>query len=50
MLNNMLDQNYSTSGIIAPNNLTGNGAVERFVMPSPGMAIYGGLSFKFAGF
>ncbi len=50
MLNNMLDQNYSTSGIIAANNLTGNGAVERFVMPSPGMAIYGGLSFKFEGF
>jgi iron complex outermembrane receptor protein len=49
MLNNMLDQKYSTSGIIAANNLTGNGAVERFVMPSPGMAIYGGLSFKFDG-
>lgn len=49
MLNNMLGQNYSTSGIIAANNLTGNGNVERFVMPSPGMAIYGGLSFKFEG-
>lgn len=49
MLNNMLDQNYSTSGIIAANNVTGNGDVERFVMPSPGLAIYGGLSFRFEG-
>jgi len=49
MLNNILDQNYSTSGIIAANNLTGNGNVERFVMPSPGLAIYGGLSFRFEG-
>ena len=49
MLNNILDQKYSTSGIIAPNNLTGNGNVDRFVMPSPGLAIYGGLSYRFEG-
>ena len=50
MLNNILDQKYSTSGIIAPNVLTGGGAAERFVVPAPVLAIYGGLSFRFEGF
>jgi outer membrane receptor protein involved in Fe transport len=49
MLNNMLDQRYYTSGIIAQNTVTGGGAVERFVMPAPGIAIYGGLSYRFEG-
>ena len=49
MLNNMLDQRYHTSGIMAPNTLTGGGAVERFVMPAPGIAIYGGVSYRFEG-
>ena len=49
MLNNMLDQRYYTSGIMAPNTLTGGGAIERFVMPAPGIAIYGGLSYRFEG-
>ena len=49
MLNNILDQRYYTSGIMAPNTLTGGGAVERFVMPAPGIAIYGGLSYRFEG-
>jgi len=49
MLNNMLDQRYYTSGIMAPNTLTGGGAVERFVMPAPGIAVYGGLSYRFEG-
>ena len=49
MLNNMLDQQYYTSGIMVPNTLTGGGAVERFVMPAPGIAIYGGLSYRFEG-
>ena len=49
MLNNMLDQRYYTSGIMAPNTLTAGGAVERFVMPAPGIAIYGGLSYRFEG-
>jgi iron complex outermembrane recepter protein len=47
MLNNILDQKYSTSGIIASNLLTGGGAPERFVVPAPGIAIYGGLSYTF---
>ncbi len=50
MLNNILDQRYFTSGVIAANNLTGGGAVERFVMPAPGIAIYGGLSYRFESF
>jgi len=49
MLNNMLDQRYSTQGIIAANNLTGGGDVERFVVPAPGIAVYGGLSYRFEG-
>jgi iron complex outermembrane recepter protein len=49
MLNNMMDQRYYTSGIMASNTLTGGGAVERFVMPAPGIAIYGGLSYRFEG-
>ncbi len=49
MLNNILDQKYSTSGIIASNVLTGGGALERFVVPAPGIAIYGGLSYRFEG-
>lgn len=47
MLNNILDQGYSTQGIIAANNLTGGGNVERFVVPAPGIAIYGGMSYRF---
>jgi iron complex outermembrane receptor protein len=49
MINNMLNQRYSTQGIIAANNLTGNGDVERFVVPAPGIAFYGGLSYRFEG-
>ena len=49
MINNMLDQKYSTSGIIAANVLTGGGAFERFVVPAPGIALYGGLSYRFEG-
>jgi outer membrane receptor protein involved in Fe transport len=47
MVNNMLDQKYNTSGIIAANLLTGGGALERFVVPAPGIALYGGLSYQF---
>jgi iron complex outermembrane receptor protein len=50
MMNNLLDQKYSTSGIIAANNLTGGGATERFVVTAPGIAIFGGLSYKFESF
>jgi len=49
MVNNLLDQRYATSGILASNTLTGGGATERFVVPAPGIAIYGGLSYTFKG-
>jgi len=49
MINNMLDQKYSTSGIIAANVLTGGGALEQFVVPAPGITLYGGLSYRFEG-
>ncbi|MFO0729462.1 MAG: TonB-dependent receptor [Nitrospiraceae bacterium] len=50
MVNNLLDQKYSTMGIISSNVLTGGGALERFVMPAPGIALYGGLSYRFETF
>jgi len=50
MLNNILNQDYFTSGIVAANNFTGGGAVENFVVPAPSLAVYGGLSYRFEGF
>jgi iron complex outermembrane receptor protein len=50
MFNNMLNQNYFTSGVVSANNLTGGGAVENFVVPAPGLAVYGGLTYRFEGF
>lgn len=47
MVNNLLDQKYSTSGIIATNLTTFQ--QERFIVPAPGVAIYGGLSYRFEG-
>jgi outer membrane receptor protein involved in Fe transport len=49
MLNNLLDQNYFTSGTIAANTLTGGGALDQFVVPAPMFAVYGGLSYRFEG-
>jgi len=46
MVNNVLDQKYFQWGIISANA----GAVERFVMPAPGIAFYGGLSYRFENF
>ena len=50
MLNNMLDQKYSSFGTIASNTLTGGGAQERFVVPVPTFSFYAGLSYRFEGF
>jgi len=47
MLNNMLDNQYFTSGIYAANRLTGAGELDSFVVPAPGIAVYGGLSYQF---
>ena len=49
MLNNILNQKYSTSGTIASNTLTGGGTLEQFVVTAPTFAIYGGLSYRFEG-
>jgi len=49
MLNNMLDQKYSTFGTFATNTLTGGGAEERFVVPAPTFAVFGGLGYRFEG-
>jgi outer membrane receptor protein involved in Fe transport len=46
MVNNILDQKYFQWGVISANA----GAVERFVMPAPGIAFYGGLSYRFESF
>ena len=50
MLNNMLDQKYSSFGTIASNTLTGGGAQERFVVPVATFSLYAGLSYRFEGF
>jgi iron complex outermembrane recepter protein len=46
MVNNILDQKYFNFGIMGVNA----GALERFVMPAPGIAFYGGLSYRFESF
>ena len=54
MLNNILNQKYSTSGIMASNTfkidpVTGGPLLDQFVVPAPTFAIYGGLSYRFEG-
>jgi len=54
MLNNILNQKYSTSGTIASNTfkidpVTGGPLLDQFVVPAPTFAIYGGLSYRFEG-
>ncbi len=50
MVNNILDNEYFTSGILAPNRITGGGVEERFVVPAPTITLFGGLSYRFEGF
>jgi iron complex outermembrane receptor protein len=50
MLNNMLDQKYSSFGTIASNTLSPGGAQERFVVPVPTFSLFAGLSYRFEGF
>ncbi len=50
MVSNILDNEYFTSGILAPNRITGGGATERFVVPAPTITLFGGLSYRFEGF
>jgi hypothetical protein len=51
LLNNLTNNRYFTFGSINRNTLTGTGLdLERFVIPAPGIAVYGGLSYRFEGF
>jgi len=45
LVNNMLDQKYFAFG-----STFGADAGSRFVVPAPGIAVYGGLSYRFEGF
>ena len=48
MINNLLNNHYYTFGsTVVTNFLTG--AIDQFVMPAPGIAAYGGLSYRFEG-
>jgi iron complex outermembrane recepter protein len=49
LLNNITNNEYYTFGSIASNTLTGNGGLERFVVPAPSISVYGGLSYRFEG-
>ena len=49
-VNNLLDNNYQTSGIYAANRITGGGATEQFVVPAPGIGFFGGLNYRFESF
>ena len=49
-VSNILNHNYFTSGIYAANRITGGGATQQFVVPSPGIGFFGGLSYGFENF
>ena len=49
-VSNILNHNYFTSGIYAANRITGGGAIQQFVVPSPGIGFFGGLSYGFENF
>ena len=49
-VNNLLDNNYQTSGIYAANRITGGGATQQFVVPAPGVGFFGGINYRFESF
>ncbi len=50
-VNNLLDSEYSTRGIYAPDRLPGgDGSTVRFVVPTPGIAVFGGIRYQFSAF
>ena len=49
-INNLLDNNYFTSGIYAANRITGGGATQQFVVPAPGIGFLGGVNYRFQSF
>jgi iron complex outermembrane receptor protein len=48
-LNNLTNNQYFTFGSVSSNTKTGTGGLERFVVPAPSIAAYGGLSYRFEG-
>ncbi len=49
-VNNMLDNNYFTSGIYAANRITGGGATQQFVVPAQGIGFFAGVNYRFESF
>ncbi len=49
-VNNLLNNNYQTSGIYAANRITGGGATQQFVVPAPGIGFFGGINYRFESF
>ncbi len=49
-VNNILDNNYFTSGIYAANRITGGGATQQFVVPAQGIGFFAGVSYRFESF
>ncbi len=49
-INNILNNKYFTSGIYASNNISGGGATDQFVVPAPGIGLFGGLNYRFESF
>lgn len=50
-LNNMLDTEYATRGIYATDTITGgDGSTVKFVVPAPGINVFGGISYQFNTF
>ncbi len=49
-VNNILDNNYFTSGIYAANRITGGGATQQFVVPAQGIGFFAGVNYRFESF
>lgn len=50
-INNLLNSEYFTRGIYSPDTLPGgDGSMARFVVPAPGIAVFGGISYQFSAF
>ena len=49
-VNNLLNNNYQTSGIYAANRITGGGVTQQFVVPAPGIGFFGGINYRFESF
>lgn len=49
LVNNVTNNHYFTFGSIAQNTITGNGGLERFVVPAPSVGFFGGVSYRFEG-